>query len=103
MKLLQLLCTALLLSLSAGFACASATSADYAVCHRKAAQTLQMCLDSQSRGESPECWTEARRVNERCYTSVREAYRVDKKKVEAMRRAEAEAAAERIKPKDSIR
>lgn len=100
MKLLQLPCTALLLSFSAGFACASATSADYAVCHRKAAQTLQMCLD---RGGSPECWAEARSVNERCYTSVREEYWVDKKTVEAMRRAEAEAASKRTKPKDSIR
>ena len=100
MKLLQLPCTALLLSFSAGFACASATSADYAVCHRKAAQTLQMCLD---RGGSPECWAEARKVNERCYTSVREAYFFDKKKAEAMRRAEEEAASKRTKPKDSIR
>ncbi|MGQ2978728.1 MAG: hypothetical protein ACT6Q9_03425 [Polaromonas sp.] len=100
MKLLQLPCTALLLSFSAGLACASATSADYAVCHRKAAQTLQMCLD---RGGSPECWAEARRVNERCYTSVREGYSVDKKKVEAMRRAEAKAAAERDKSRDSTR
>lgn len=100
MKLLQLPCTALLISFSAEFACASATSADYAVCHRKAAQTLQMCLD---KGGSTDCWSEARSVNERCYTSVREAYGVDKKKVEAMRRAEAEAAAERNKTRDSIR
>jgi hypothetical protein len=100
MKLLQLPATALLISFSAGLACASATSADYAVCHRRAALTLQMCLD---RGGSPECWSEARSVNERCYTSVREAYSVDKKKVEAIRRAEAEAAAERTKNRDSIR
>ncbi len=100
MKLLQLPCTALLLSFSAGLACASATSADFAVCHRKAAQTLQMCLD---RGGSTHCWSEARSVNERCYTSVRAEYSVDKKKVEAMRRAEAEAAAERNKTRDSLR
>ena len=91
MKRLQFTCIALVISLSAGLAFASPTSADYEVCHRKAALTLQMCLDSQAGGDSPECWSEARRVNQRCYTSVRASYTVDKKKVEAMRRAQAEA------------
>lgn len=95
MNLLRLICSAVSITFSCGWAYASPTSADYAVCHRKEALTLQMCLDRQGSGESPDCWVDGRGANECCYANVRRSYAPDKKRADAMRRAHAGAAAKR--------
>lgn len=54
---------------------ASPTSNEYEACHRRAAATLQSCLDTAPGRPPDRCWADARRANDLCYAQVRESHR----------------------------
>jgi hypothetical protein len=77
---------------------ASPTLNEFLPCHKRAALTLQHCLDRQPGTANEECWLESRQVRDSCYDNVVSDHAPDKARAAAMRRAE--EAARRASPKD---
>lgn len=72
-------------------AIASPTADEYLPCHRQAARFLEMCLDAAPGGFHDDCWKRGRAHQQACYRAVKAAHAPDRKRTDAMRRAEDEA------------
>ncbi|TMS57195.1 hypothetical protein MW7_014675 [Imbroritus primus] len=72
-------------------AIASPTADEYLPCHRQAARALEMCLDAAPGGFHDDCWKRGRAYQQACYRTVKAAHVPDRKRIDAMRRAEDDA------------
>lgn len=76
---------------------ASPTSNELLPCHKRAAVTLQHCLDRQPGAANEECWIESRQARDSCYDKVIRSHAPDKARAATTQRAE--EAARRGSPK----
>ena len=73
------------------WASASPTSEDYRRCHQQALRIAEVCLEAAPGSKGAACWQRAEAHQQACYREVRADHAPDRKRIEAMRRAEQEA------------